>query len=77
LAADLGDYDADQKRSPSPQWGEFRRRRGDTGCGWFGQDQHINIVEDTVTRVLDEILLFACMAAFATGIVVAAASLLG
>jgi hypothetical protein len=48
-----------------------------TGCGWFGQDQHINIVEDTVTRVLDEILLLACMAAFATGIVVAGANLLG
>ena len=29
-----------------------------------------------MTRVLDEILLFCCMAAFVTGIVVAAASLL-
>jgi hypothetical protein len=47
-----------------------------TGCRCFGQDQHINIMEATMARVLDEILLFSCMAAFVTGIVIAAASLL-
>jgi hypothetical protein len=33
-------------------------------------------MEATMIRVLDEILLFSCLAAFVTGIVVAAASLL-
>ena len=34
------------------------------------------IMEATMIRVLEEILLFSCVAAFVTGIVVAAASLL-
>jgi hypothetical protein len=33
-------------------------------------------MEATMIRILDEILLFSCLAAFVTGIVVAAASLL-
>jgi hypothetical protein len=76
LRADLGDHDVDQECSSSSEHGEFHRLRGGTGCRCFGQDQHINIMGATMTRVLEEILLLSCMAAFVTGIVVAAASLL-
>jgi hypothetical protein len=39
-------------------------------------NQRTNLVEATMIRILDEILPLSCLAAFVTGIVVAAASLL-
>ena len=73
--AELGDHDVDNECSSSPERGEFRRRRAGTDRGWLGQPTHQRM-EATMIRILDEILLFSCLAAFVTGIVVVAASLL-
>jgi hypothetical protein len=55
------------------------KAKGSEFAVFVGDDLHFSLDPRGVKmgRVLNEILLFSCMAAFATGIVIAVASLLG